>query len=228
MAHKITFDRSFGPTAVSAGSDTTTTTIAVTAETAPTEVTAVNYTNFVMHVAGPGDTGHTTAATCTDTQGSSYNLIKEVLFGTFALSVFSKLAAVVNVDTTVTVAHQLSKHRLIANDEWYNIGTFEKMSSAYSSTVNAAVDAGTFKVGHKNWLVYGVLAIGGSAYSDSVTIPSDWNLIHDSGTNYGDGNDVRIVVCYQVAKKRKKVEFKPVISNPRLWGAVMFSFKEKL
>ena len=144
------------------------------------------------------------------------------------MDVFSKLAATVNVSTTVTVSHQPSKHRIIQNDEWYNIGTFEKISSAYSTTANAQVDVGEFKVGQKNWLVYAVLAIGGSSFGDSVTVPDDWNLIQDTGTNYGDGHDVRLVVCYQIAKKRKKVDFKPILSNPRIWGGVMFSYKEKL
>ena len=228
MAHKISFDRSITPTPVSSGSDVTTTTLSVTGETAPTTVTAVNYTNFVVQVSSPGDTAGTQAATCTDTQGSTYTLVKEVLFAGFALDVFSKLGAAVNVSTTVTVSHQPSKHRIIANNEWYNIGTFEKISSALASTANAQVDVGEFKVGQKNWLVYAVLAIGGSSHGDSVTIPDDWNLMSDTGTNYGDGNDVRILVCYQIAKKRKKVDFKPLLSNPRVWGATMFSYKEKL
>ncbi len=228
MAHEIKYDRSIGPVTVNSGSDATTSTISITSETAPTDFSAVTYFNFIIQVSSPGDTSPTTAATCTDTQASTYTLVKEVLFGGYALDIFSRAATAPAATSTVTTSHQPSKHRILVNDEWYNISNFEKISSAYSSTANAQIDLGEFKSGQKDWLVYAVAAIGGSSHGDSISIPDDWHLLHDYGTNYGDGQDVRMVVCYQIAKKRKKVDFKPVISNPRVWGAVMFSYKEKL
>ncbi len=228
MAHQIRYDRAIGPTATSTVSDETTTTLTVTSETAPTTVTAVNYCNFVFQLSGPGDTAGTVPATATDTQGSSYTLIKEVKFGSYCLDVFTKIASTPNVSTTVTVTHQPSKNRIIMSDEWYNIGSHEHTVSAFSSTATAQVDTGEFKVGKKRWLTYAALAIGGSPHGDSVTVPDDWNLIEDTGTNYGEGSDIRLLLFYQIANKRKKMDFKPVIANPRVWAAVMFSYKEKL
>jgi len=228
MAHSISYDRLIGPHPVSSVSDTTTTTLTVTSETAPTTVTAVNYCNFVFQLSGPGDTAGTVPATATDTQGSTYSLLKEVKFGSYCLDVFAKIASTPNVSTTVTVSHQPSKNRLIVSDEWYNIGSLEHTVSAFSSSATAQVDSGEFKVGKKKWLTYAVLALGGSPHGDSVSVPDNWNLIEDTGTNYGDGNDIRLLLFYQVANKRQKVDFRPIISNPRVWAAVMFSYKEKL
>jgi len=228
MSSDIFYDRLIGPTTTSSGSDQTTTTLTVTSETAPTAVHAFNYGNFIVQVSSPGDTGPVLPATCTDTQGSSYTLVKEVLFSGFALDIFSRISTTPNVSTTVTVSHQPSKHRIILCDEWYNLGSFEKKSSAYSATANALTDLAEFHVGAKHWLVYSVLAIGGSSHGDAVTIPDDWNLLHDVGTNYGDGEDVRLVIAYQIANKRKKVDFRPTIGTARVWGSVMFAYKAKI
>lgn len=224
---QIFYDRVIGPTLASSGGDVTTTALTVTAESAPTAVTASTYANFVVCIQSPG-TGPVTPSTATDTQGSAYTLLKEVQFAGFELDVFSRLATTPNVSTTITVSHQPSQHRIIVSDEWYNLGTPENNVSALSATVNADVDLGEFRVGRKHWLVYAVLAIGGSAYNDSVTIPDNWDLLHDTGSNYGDGNDVRLIIAYQIANQRVKVDFRPVISNPRVWGGVMFSYKQKI
>jgi len=228
MSTDIFYDRLIGPNPVSSGSDQTTTTLSVSSETAPTAVHAITYGNLIVQVSSPGSTPPALPATCTDTQGSSYTLVKEVLFAGYALDVFSRLSTAPNVSTTVTVSHQPSKHRIILCDEWYNLGTYEKLVSSYASTANAQVELGDFHVGNKHWLVYAVVAIGGSPYNDSVVIPDNWNLLHDTGSNYGDGNDVRLVVAYQIANRRNKVDFRPVISNPRVWGGCMFAYKAKL
>lgn len=228
MSHKIYYDRKIGPTASSSVGDAATTALTVTQETAPTTVTAVNYGNFVYCLSSPGSVAGTIPSTCTDTQGSSYTLVKEVKFGGYCLDVFSRIATTPNVATTVTVAHQPANRRIIASDEWYNLGTLEKTTSSFASTAVAQVDVGEYRVGQKNWLSVAVLGLGGSPYTDSITIPDDWNLITDYGTNYGDGEDVRLVVCYQLANKRKKVDFRPLLGNARIWGVAMFSYKEKL
>jgi hypothetical protein len=228
MSHKIYYDRKIGPTLVSSGSDAFTTALTVTAETAPTAVTAVNYANLVFIVSSPGSIDPTVPATCTDTQGSSFTLVKEVKFAGYALDVFERISASVNVDTTITVSHQAANRRAIVCDEWYNLGSLEKSASAFASSAVAQVDAGEFRTGQKHWLTVAVLGIGGAPHGDSITIPDDWNLITDTGTNYGDSEDVRLVVCYQIATKRKKVDFRPLLGNPRVWGVCMFSIKEKL
>jgi hypothetical protein len=228
MSQDIIYDRVIGPSLVTAGSDQTTTTLSIPSETAPTTLTARTYGNIFVQVSSPGLTTETTAATAVDSQSNIYLLVKEVLFAGFALDVFSHTETTPDVATTLTVTHQPSRHRIILGDEWYNIvSTAEHVTSGLASSPVAQVDIGEFHVGNKSWLVYAVLAIGGSAYGDSITIPTGWNLLHDTGSDYSDGHDVRLVVCYQTATDRQKIEFNPVISTARVWGAVMMAYKKK-
>jgi len=228
MGHPITYDRVLGPSIVTSGGDQTTTTLTVTSESAPTTVTAANYYNFIAQVSCPGSTTTTTPATAADTLSGVYTLIREVTFSGYALDVFVHTATTPNASTTITVTHQPSLHRIISNEEWYNLSSLEHTISAYTATATANVDVGSFNVGQRHWLVYAVLAIGGSPYSDSISIPADWNLLHDTGTNYGDTKDVRLITCYQITDKRKKVTFKPIISTARIWSCVMFAYKQKI
>lgn len=223
---QITYDRLIGPEESTTEADETTTTLTVADETAPTTFTPVNYVNFVFQVSAPGDTTSSTPATATDTQSSTYTLIKEVKFANYVLDIFSKTATSVNVDTTVTVTHPPTKNRIIVGDEWYNLQSLERTVSSYASSATAQVETGEFKVGNKKWLVYAVLAVGGLPHDDTINIPDDWNLILDTGTNE-EATDVRLVLCYQIADKRKKVIFRPLLSTARVWGSVMFGYKGK-
>ncbi len=224
---KISYDRVLGPTTTSVGGDLTTTTLAVTSETAPTTFTPRNYVNFVAVVTNPGDTEPTQSASCVDSLANTFTLIKGVQFDGYGLDVFSRTATTVNAESTITVTHQPSKRKIILSDEWYNVGSLEKTVSAYASTSASLIDVTDFRTGQKEWLVYAVLALGGSSHSDSITIPGGWNLLHDTGTNIGDGVDVRMIVCYQLASKKEKIDFTPTISSARVWGAVVFACKVK-
>jgi hypothetical protein len=229
MSSDIFYDRLIGPTSHVDVSDEVTTTLSVGGETAPTEVSARNYGTVVIQVSGPGDTPPALPATCSDTLGGSYTLVKEVLFNGFALDVFSHVEKTPYGTTTVTTSHQPAKRRIIMASEWYNLNNVvEKHASAFSATSNAAVELGDFHIGRRHWLVIAALAIGGASHGDSVSIPDDWNLLLDSATNVGDSHDIRLIVAYQIANKHKKVDFHPTIGNPYCWGGVMFAYKAKI
>lgn len=228
MSSDIFYNRLIGPTPDIDVTDQTTTVLSISGETAPTDVSAKNYGTIVIQVSNPGDTSPALPATCSDSLGGSYTLIKEVLFSGFALDVFSRISKTPYGATTLTTSHQPSKRRIIMASEWYNLNSLEKYSNALSTTANASVELGDFHIGRRHWLVVAALAIGGASHGDSVSIPDDWNLLQDTATNVGDSNDIRLIVAYQIANRHKKVDFRPTIGNPYTWGGVMFAYKAKI
>lgn len=228
MSSDIFYDRLIGPTSAIDITDQTTTQLTVAGEVAPTDVTAKNYGTIVIQVSNPGSTPPVLPATCSDSLGGSYTLVKEVLFSSFALDVWTRISKTPYGATTITTSHQPSKRRIIMASEWYNLQSLEKQSNAISTTANSSVELGDFHIGRRHWLIVAVLAIGGASYNDSVSIPDDWHLLKDVATNVGDSNDCRLVVAYQIANRHKKLDFRPTIGNPYTWGGVLFAYKAKV
>lgn len=226
--YDITLDRKFGPQPYSAITDSNQTTYQQVSQEKPIGVPIINFADFYFVLCSNALNENNTESSIQDNVDGNYEKINEIKFSQHSLSVFSKFSSVPNNHAQITIRHKNSKNRLLAIHSWYNIGKFSNVTNSLTYLPNAQVDLEGYRIGARNTLTYAVLAIGQSQISDTVTIPHDWNLLSDGATNYGDGKDIRLVICYQISNGKKKLDFTPILSIPRIHGTVMFSHRQRL
>jgi hypothetical protein len=180
--------------------------------------------SFLYHGTAPG------TITCADSLGNTYSPSATITFNTsYTLKVFY-VAGIHSIakNAIITITHPASTRRILMADEFKNL---EKTNTADQVVTGHNTIAATFATSgmlpttlQDKELLYGVIAVNGSSI-DTFKKPTNWTLLHDRGTNAGDGNDIRLITQFRNVNSTGTFEVSGTFGTASLWASVTQSFK---
>ncbi len=220
----INYIRSLGHNIVTSLTGQTTTTLTI--PTSPHNADSEDFCAIIA-VMFYGTTG---TCTCADSLGNTYTQVAEVTFNTnYQIDLF--VAPGINSmakNAVVTVTHPSSTRRIIMGDEFRDVAAedFDDVTAAAHNSVAAtfATSGMTSVTTQDRELLFGVIGVNGPS-TDSLKKPSNWNLLHDRGTNASDSNDIRLITQYRLVSKTGTYEVSGTLGTARLWGAITQALK---
>lgn len=174
--------------------------------------------------------GTTGTITCADSLGNSYNPVATVTFNTdYTVKVFyvSGIHSIAK-NAIITITHPASTRRILMADEFKNVektNTADQVATGHNTIAATFATSGMLPMTVQDKeLLYGVIAVNGSSI-DTFKKPTNWTLLHDRGTNAGDGNDIRLITQFRNVNSTGTFEVSGTLGTASLWAGITQSFK---
>lgn len=205
-------------------SQTTTTLTVLTGQHNEINTDFMAVVSFLYYGTPPG------TITCVDSLGNTYTAAATVTFNTnYTVKVFY-VAGINSIakNAIITVTHPASTRRILMADEFKNMektNTADEVITGYNTIAATFATSGMLGMtAQDKELLYGVIAVNGVSV-DTFKKPTNWNLLHDRGTNAGDGNDIRLIAQFRNVNNTGTFEVSGTFGTASLWAGITQSFR---
>ena len=219
------YTRTLGHTIVTSLVTQTTTTLTVlTGQHNEVNTDFMAVVAFLYYGTAPG------TITCVDSLGNTYSPVATVTFNTdYTVKVFYA-AGIHSIakNAIITITHPASTRRILMADEFKNMektNTTDQVATGKNTIAATFATSGMLGMTSQDKeLLYGVIAVNGSSI-DTFKKPTNWSLLHDRGTNAGDGHDIRLIAQYRNVNDTGTFEVSGTFGTASLWAGITQSFK---